>query len=64
MVEAKKCMRCGCMYIAETEVCSKCLEKDGADLYKLKGFLNEGLRRANDTRRIIYCNRDSWKKSF
>lgn len=41
MVEARKCVRCGCMYIAETEVCGRCQKKDGADLYKLKGFLQE-----------------------
>ena len=27
------------MYVAETEVCSKCQTKDGADLYRLKGFV-------------------------
>jgi len=42
MVEAKKCVRCGCMYIAETEVCGKCQKRDGADMYKLRDFLNEG----------------------
>lgn len=41
MVEAKKCARCGCMYIAENEVCGKCQEKDGADLYRLKGFFEK-----------------------
>lgn len=46
MIEARKCARCGCMYIAETDVCSKCQKKDGADLYKLKGFLNDGLDEA------------------
>ena len=38
MVEAKKCQRCGCMYISENDVCEKCQKKDGADLYRLKGF--------------------------
>lgn len=42
MVEARKCVRCGSMYIAETEVCSNCQQKDGAELYRLKGFLKEG----------------------
>ena len=41
MVEARKCARCGCMYIAETEVCSKCQTKDGADLHRLKGFIEK-----------------------
>lgn len=41
MVEAKKCVRCGCMYISNSEVCGKCQTKDGADLYKLKGFLDQ-----------------------
>ena len=43
MVEARKCARCGCMYISETEVCGKCQKKDGAELYRLKGFLNQGI---------------------
>ena len=44
MVEARKCARCGCMYISETEVCGKCEKKDGADLYRLKGFIeNQGV---------------------
>ena len=38
MVEARKCVRCGCMYISETEVCGKCQRKDGSDIYRLKGF--------------------------
>lgn len=42
MVEAKKCVRCGCMYISDTEVCGKCEKKDGADIFKLRGFLNGG----------------------
>ena len=41
MVEARKCARCGCMYISDSEVCGKCETKDGADLYKLKGFFLE-----------------------
>ena len=32
MVEAKKCARCGTMYIAEAEVCGRCQKKDGVDL--------------------------------
>ena len=39
MIEARKCARCGAMYISDTEVCGKCEQKDGADLNKLKGFL-------------------------
>ena len=41
MVEAKKCARCGCMYIAENEVCGKCEERDIAELYRLKGFFEK-----------------------
>lgn len=39
MIEARKCVRCGSMYVSDTEVCDRCQKKDGADLYKLKGFL-------------------------
>ncbi len=43
MIEARKCVRCGCMYIADTEVCGQCQKKDGVDLQKLKGFIeNQG----------------------
>ena len=41
MIETKKCMRCGCMYISGEEVCGKCRTKDGADLYRLKGILKD-----------------------
>lgn len=41
MIEAKKCARCGCMYIAENEVCGKCQERDGAELHRLKGFFEK-----------------------
>lgn len=40
MIEVKKCARCGGMYISENEVCDNCLKKDGADMVKLKGYLN------------------------
>lgn len=44
MIEARKCARCGSLYISNTEVCSSCQRKDGADLYKLKGFIeNQGV---------------------
>lgn len=43
MVEARKCARCGCMYIAQTQVCGACLSKDGAEMQRLKGFIeNQG----------------------
>ena len=41
MIEARKCARCGTMYVSDTEVCQNCQRKDGADLYKLKGFLSQ-----------------------
>lgn len=39
MIEARKCVRCGAMYISENEVCVKCQKRDGADLYKLKDYI-------------------------
>ena len=43
MIEARKCARCGSLYISDTIVCNACQTKDGADLYKLKGFIeNQG----------------------
>lgn len=41
MLEAKKCVRCGNMYISDADVCGSCQAKDGVDLYKLKGFFVE-----------------------
>ena len=43
MLEAKKCARCGTMYVSEMSVCGKCQQKDGADIYKLKGFFEKEL---------------------
>ena len=41
MIEARKCVRCGAMYVSDTEVCGRCQQKDGADLYKLKGYFEK-----------------------
>lgn len=38
-MEARKCPRCGCMYISATEVCEKCSKRDSADIYRLRGFV-------------------------
>ena len=43
MIEARKCVRCGAMYVSDTEVCGRCQQKDGADLYKLKGYFEREL---------------------
>ena len=41
MIEARKCARCGAMYISKTQVCGKCEQKDGAEINKLKGFFEK-----------------------
>ena len=42
-MEIKRCVRCGCLYTTENEVCNECLIKDNAEVAKLRGVLNEGL---------------------
>ena len=49
MLEAKKCARCGVMYISESDVCGKCQQKDGADMNKLKGYLERELGSIDST---------------
>lgn len=39
MMEAKKCVRCGTMFISNNDVCDRCKNKDNADLFRLKGFM-------------------------
>ena len=41
MVDVKRCARCGCMIVAENNVCEECAKKDARDITKLKGFLEE-----------------------
>jgi len=43
-MEARKCARCGSMFISDSQVCGRCQTKDNADLYRLKGFIeNQGI---------------------
>lgn len=49
MVEARKCVRCGAMYISDTEVCGNCQKKDGAEIYRLKGFFENEIQAENLT---------------
>lgn len=38
-MELKKCMRCGCFFASENDVCSACEEKDKKDIYNLNSYI-------------------------
>ncbi len=40
-MEFKKCMRCGCFFISENDVCCNCQSKDKMDISKLNSILEE-----------------------
>lgn len=40
-MEFKKCLRCGCFFMAENNVCCNCEPKDKLDLANLNSFLEE-----------------------
>lgn len=40
-MEFKKCLRCGCFFMSEDNVCCNCLSKDYSDLAKLNSFINQ-----------------------
>ena len=39
-MEFKKCERCGCFFTSSDMVCCNCIQKDKADINKLKSFFD------------------------
>lgn len=39
-MECKKCKRCGCFFISDNDVCTKCAPKDNCEIIKLRNYLN------------------------
>ncbi len=42
-MEFKKCARCGCFFVSNSEVCCKCEAKDSADIIKLNSFIDNSI---------------------
>ena len=40
-MEFKKCMRCGCFFISDNDVCCNCQSRDKMDIAKLNSILVE-----------------------
>lgn len=40
-MEFKKCVRCGCFFISDNDVCCNCLSRDKMDLAKLNSILDD-----------------------
>lgn len=40
-MEFKKCMRCGCFFMSDNNVCCNCESKDRMDISKLNSILDE-----------------------
>lgn len=40
-MEFKKCMRCGCFFMSESDVCCNCQSRDKMDIAKLNSILDE-----------------------
>lgn len=40
-MEFKKCMRCGCFFISDDDVCCNCQDKDRIDIAKINYILDE-----------------------
>ena len=40
-MEFKKCMRCGCFFSSNNNVCCNCETKDKFDIYRLNSILEE-----------------------
>ncbi len=40
-MEFKKCMRCGCFFMSDNDVCCNCQSKDRMDISKLNSILDE-----------------------
>ena len=42
-MEFKKCVRCGCFFMSDNEVCCNCQSKDRMDISKLNSILDENI---------------------
>lgn len=42
-MEFKKCMRCGCFFMSENDVCCNCQSRDKMDIAKLNSILDENI---------------------
>ena len=40
-MEFKKCIRCGCFFMSDNDVCCNCESKDKMDIAKLNSILDE-----------------------
>ncbi len=40
-MEFKKCMRCGCFFMSDSDVCCNCESKDKMDIAKLNSILDK-----------------------
>ncbi len=40
-MEFKKCVRCGCFFMSDNDVCCNCQSKDKMDISKLNSILDE-----------------------
>lgn len=40
-MDSKKCSRCGCFFISDTDTCPRCEKKDIFEMSNLKSFLDE-----------------------
>lgn len=38
-MEVKKCVRCGCFFVAENDVCLNCNSKDKLEINKLNNYI-------------------------
>lgn len=43
-MEFKKCMRCGCFFMSDNDVCCNCQSRDRMDIAKLNSILEESHR--------------------
>ena len=46
-MEFKKCERCGCFFISQSNVCENCAPKDNFEMSKLKTFLTNQIEDAS-----------------
>jgi len=42
-MEFKKCMRCGCFYMSDNDVCCNCESRDKMDIAKINSILAENI---------------------
>lgn len=63
-MEFKKCQRCGCFFLSNNDVCTKCEAKDKLEMNNLKNYLENLDLNINNKSKTDLFNNNSTNKNY